>query len=187
VQSIVRFLPLVLAASLPLAAAATPQVGQKAPDFSLKSATGETVKLSELTASSPVVLVVLRGFPGYQCPFCQRQVKDFADKAQQFADAGFQVVFVYPGPPDSTAARAGEFLQNKPLPTGFHMLLDPGYQFTELWGLRWDAPKETAYPSTFLIDRSGVVFFEKVAKMHGGRTSAAEVIDLLPRKRPAAK
>jgi peroxiredoxin len=164
-----------------------PPVGQKAPDFSLTSVSGTTVKLSELNASSPVVLVVLRGFPGYQCPFCQRQVQDFVDKAQQFSDAGFQVVFVYPGPADTAQGKAGEFLQNKSFPPTFHMLVDPGYQFTELYGLRWDAPKETAYPATFLIDRSGVVYFAKVAKMHGGRTSAAEVIELLPKKRPAAK
>ncbi len=64
------------------------------------------------------------------------------------------------------------------------LLLDPGYDFTNLYGLRWDAPNETAYPSTFLIDSKGVVFFSKVVKEHGGRTTAAEIIDALPKRKP---
>ena len=59
--------------------------------------------------------------------------------------------------------------------------LDPGYEFTTQYGLRWDAPHETAYPSTFLIDRQGMVFFSKIVKEHGGRTSAAEIVQALPK------
>jgi hypothetical protein len=40
-------------------------------------------------------------------------------------------------------------------------------------------PAETAYPSTFLIDRHGVVFFSKTVKEHGGRTTATEILDAL--------
>jgi magnesium-transporting ATPase (P-type) len=43
-------------------------------------------------------------------------------------------------------------------------------------GLRWDAPKETAYPTTFLIDRHDVVFFRKVSRAHGDRTTADDVL-----------
>ena len=172
-----------LATAYGLQAAAPPAVGEKAPDFELTSTLGQRVKLSDLTGRSPVALVVLRGYPGYQCPFCQRQVKDFVNKAQAFADAGVQVVFVYPGPPESTSARAGEFMAGKNFPPHFTMLLDPGYEFTNLYRLRWDAARETAYPSTFLIDRKGVVYFQKISKGHGGRTSAAEIIELLPKQK----
>jgi len=54
-----------------------------------------------------------------------------------------------------------------------------------LYGLRWDAPRETAYPSTFLIDRQGVIFFSMIVKEHGGRTTAAEILDALPKRKPA--
>ena len=76
--------------------AAPPYTGGQAPDFELVSTLGQHVRLSELTARSPVALVVLRGYPGYQCPYCQRQVMDFIHKSQAFADAGVQVVVVYP-------------------------------------------------------------------------------------------
>ena len=58
-------------------------------------------------------------------------------------------------------------------------MLDPGYAFTNLYGLRWDAPKETAYPATFVLDRGGVVRFANVSRSHGGRTPVAEVLSAL--------
>ena len=58
-------------------------------------------------------------------------------------------------------------------------MLDPGYEFTNLYDLRWNGPKETAYPSTFLIDPQGMIFFRKISKGHGGRTKAAEILEVL--------
>lgn len=59
----------------------------------------------------------------------------------------------------------------------------PDYAVTKQYGLRWDAAKETAYPSTFLLDTKGVIYFASIAKMHGGRTSATEILELLPKKK----
>ena len=169
---------LLILASLNLLAG-QPAVGAPAPDFTLNSVDGKAVRLSDVTATAPVVLVVLRGFPGYQCPYCQLQVRDFTRKAEAFTDAGVQVVFVYPGPVD----KATEAIAGKDFPASMKMLVDPDYAFTKQYGLRWDAPQETAYPATFLIDTKGVVNFAKIARMHGGRATATEVLDLLPKKR----
>lgn len=166
---------------LPLTAAAPPTVGEKAPDFTLSTPAGKQVKLSDVEAKGPVVLVVLRGYPGYQCPYCSRQVQDFIHNAQAFADADAHVVMVYPGPPQDVGPKAKEFLADKQMPADFDLLLDPGYQFTNQYGLRWDAAHETAYPSTFLLDSNGTIFFSKIVKEHGGRTTAAEVLDALPK------
>ncbi len=160
-------------------------VGEKAPDFSLATPTGKTVRLSEMISKGPVVLVVLRGYPGYQCPYCNRQVQDFIQQSQGFANSGARVVMVYPGPPQDLGAKANEFLVDKKLPDNFDLVLDPGYEFTNLYGLRWNAVRETAYPSTFLIDHQGVVFFSKIVKEHGGRTTAAEILDAMPKRKAA--
>ena len=162
------------------AAFAAPKAGEPAPDFSLSSVGGTTIRLSDAVAKGPVVLLALRGYPGYQCPYCTRQVQDFVKNAEGFA--GATVILVYPGPAADVEKRAQEFMANKPLPPNFHLLLDPDYKFTELYGLRWNAKGETAYPSTFLIDAKGIVFFAKVSDSHGGRTSAAAMVDLLKRK-----
>ena len=79
--------------------------------------------------------------------------------------------------------RATEFMANKKLPANFDLLLDPGYDFTNQYGLRWNALNETAYPATFLIDQRGIVFFAKISKSHGGRTNAAEIFDALLKKK----
>lgn len=160
-------------------AGSTPGVGDEASDFSLPSMRGGEARLSDVAAKGPVVLLVLRGFPGYQCPICNRQVQDFISHAEGFAGAGASVLMVYPGPADGLEGKAREFIGEKTLPENFDVLLDPGYTFTNLYGLRWDAPRETAYPSTFLIDKARKVFFARVSKTHGGRTKAAEVVELL--------
>jgi peroxiredoxin len=160
-----------------------PAVGEKAPDFSLSTSEGKQVRLSEETAQAPVVLVVLRGYPGYQCPLCNQQAHDFLKNSRGFADARVRVILVYPGPPENLDSRASEFLTDKKLPSHFSLLLDPDYQFTNLYGLRWDAPNETAYPSTFLIDRKRIIFFAKTSKTHGGRAKAVELLEILSKNK----
>ena len=55
------------------AAGSTPGVGAEALNFSLQSISGGEVTLSDVAAKGPVVLLVLRGFPGYQCGICNRR------------------------------------------------------------------------------------------------------------------
>jgi peroxiredoxin len=142
------------------------------PAFSLSTPGGQPMSLASLTDEGPVALIVLRGYPGYQCPYCVRQVHDFVENAANFAAAGTQVLLVYPGPHADLDRHAMEFLaKQNPLPSNLSLVIDPDYTFTNLYGLRWDAPHETAYPSTFLIDRS---FYRKISQEHGDRTTAAE-------------
>ena len=156
-----------------------PKVGDMASDFTLQTLDDKSVKFSDLTAKSEVVLVELRGWPGYQCPICTRQVNDFASNAEKFKAAGVQVVMVYPGPADDLKAHGAEFLADKSWPKDFMFVLDPDYSFTKAYGLRWDAPKETAYPSTFIVSKEGKIAFAHISKQHGGRTSADAVLKSL--------
>jgi thioredoxin-dependent peroxiredoxin len=157
----------------------SPQVGSVAPDFTLKTLGDQSVRLDDLTAKSEVVLVVLRGWPGYQCPFCTRQAHDFVGNADKLKAAGVQVIMVYPGPANDLKAHATEFLRDKNWPNDFLFVLDPDYSFTKAYGLRWDAPKETAYPSTFIIGKDGKVLFAHVSKKHGDRVGSDTVLKVL--------
>jgi len=158
------------------AAATPPAVGEEAKDFQLSALGGGPVKLSKLTADGPVVLVVLRGYPGYQCPICTKQFGELLGKAEALKTAGAKVVFVYPGPAEKLKERAGEFVKGKDYPAHFQILLDPDYAFTTAYGLRWEAKNETAYPSTFVIDGKGRVTYLKVSKTHGDRAKVADVL-----------
>ena len=169
---------LLCAVAFAVNAAEPPKVGDKAPYFELKTLDGQSVRLSELTPKAKVVLVVLRGWPGYQCPICDQQVHDFIASAAGFAEAKAQIVFVYPGPSDDLKAHAQEFKdwKGKKWPKEFLYVLDPAYSLVNAYNLRWDAPRETAYPSTFVLDDKGVVRFARISHSHGGRTTAKEVL-----------
>jgi peroxiredoxin len=161
--------------------AQNPAKGQTAPDFTLSTISGIPVQLSAETSKGTTVLVILRGYPGYQCPFCQKQAHDFIAHAPEFAKKKTAVVLVYPGPPGELDRRAKEFLSKQAaLPSNITLVTDPDYEVTNLYGVRWNAPEETAYPSTFLLDKNRTVLFEKISRSHGDRTTASEVLGQIP-------
>lgn len=161
-------------------------VGEIAKNFSLSELDGKKIDLGELRKRGPVVLVVLRGWPGYQCPICSVQVGSLVARAQDFDARGANVVLVYPGPKERLGEHAREFVTEKSLLAGWHFVLDPDFSFTDRYGLRWKAPRETAYPATFVIDRAGNVLFAKVSRTHGDRATPDAVLAALPApaKRP---
>lgn len=171
----------ILACALPLAikAANPPQAGDKASDFALKTLDDRMVRLSAVTTKNKVVLIELRGWPGYQCPLCTRQVHDYVNNADKFKAANVQVLMVYPGPAADLKSHAAEFLHDGNWPKNFLFVMDPDYTFTEAYGLRWNAKSETAYPSTFIIDMDNKVRFAHVSKAHGDRVSSAEALKAL--------
>jgi peroxiredoxin len=179
---------LTLSLALPLAARADdpPKAGDAAPDFKLKTLEDQEIRLGDLTAKGKVVLIVLRGWPGYQCPICERQVQDFIASAPKFTEAKAQVIMVYPGPAADLKAHAKEFstMKGKQWPKEFLYVMDPDYSMINAYHLRWNAPSETSYPSTFILDKKGVVRFQKVSHSHADRTTAAGVLEEL-KKLPA--
>jgi thioredoxin-dependent peroxiredoxin len=179
VNLVLMLLALVAGTSLPVSAATSPQVGDAAPNFTLRTLDERAVELNSLVAKGRVVLVVLRGWPGYQCPLCTKQVHDFVARAAEFKARGAQVLMVYPGPADRLQAYAGDFLKDKAWPAEFLFVTDPDYAFTNRYALRWDAKNETAYPATFILAPGGKVEFANVSKSHGGRVGAAQVIAAL--------
>ena len=161
--------------------AETPPVGAKAADFTLSTPTGKTVRMLAEQRGHNLVLVVLRGFPGYQCPYCVKQVHDFIDHASDFAAKNTRVLLVYPGPPADLDQHAKDFLEKQAaLPANIVLVTDPDYTVTKLYDLRWDAPHETAYPSTFVLDKKGMIVFEKISHSHGDRVSAEDALNNLP-------
>jgi peroxiredoxin Q/BCP len=175
---------LVFACSLFLGVSAfaqTPAVGTKAPDFTLSTPTGKAITLSTEQGGHPLVLVILRGFPGYQCPYCVKQVHDFVDHASDFKAKNARVLLVYPGPPANLDQHAKKFLEKQAeLPSNVVLVTDPDYKVTNLYGLRWHAPFETAHPTTLILDSKGTVVFEKISHSHGDRLSAQDAMDHLP-------
>ena len=159
-----------------------PEVGHMAQDFELEVAAGkrsDTVRLSEITGEGPVVIAILRGFPGRQCPACAGQVADLIRHAHYFQARNTEVLLVYPGPASELKAKSKDFLEDTKLPAPFTMLLDPDYKLVSAYGLRWDAPHETAYPTTIVIGKDGKIDFVNISRTHRGRTAATTILDQL--------
>ncbi len=155
------------------------EVGEKAEDFRIKTIHGDNVQLYQLIKNSPVVLVVLRGWPGYQCPLCTKQVGGLIADADVFSELKTVVLMVYPGPSAELQNHAKEFSEDFKFPDNFYFTLDPDYSMINKYGLRWNAEKETAYPSTFVISKNGEIVFSKISTTHGGRADNEDIFKAL--------
>jgi thioredoxin-dependent peroxiredoxin len=147
--------------------------GDDAPEFKLQSLTESELSLTQLNKDKKVILVVLRGWVGKQCPICSRQVGDYMKNYEDLKDSN--VVFIYPGPSDKLKTHAEEFRKNaKDLPKNFHFLIDPEYKMVNAYKIRWKAAKQTAYPSTFIVE-NGKITFAEVSKNVRGRVSVQKL------------
>lgn len=156
-----------------------PAEGDMAPNFKLSTLDGTEVELQKLLEEGPVVVVMLRGFPGYQCPLCTRQVGSLVSAKDRFVEKKAKVVLVYPGDVSDLNQKGKEFIGKTTLPENFYFVTDPDYKFTNQYGLRWDAPQETAYPSTFVVQADGKVKYAVISKSHGGRADTQKVLNAL--------
>lgn len=165
-------------------------VGWLAPAVELKNAEGETVKLSELYAEGPTVVAFYRG--GW-CPFCNRQLKDWQDYAQEFEDAGLNIVFITP---ESVENVNGSIEKTE---TTYTVLSDSEQQAAKLFNVifsldaktrntykgygidleAWNANAEwkLPVPGVFLIDTEGVVRWQKVDENYKVRVDPEAVLE----------
>lgn len=122
-------------------------VGDKAPQFELVEAAGNTVKLEELLQKGPVVVFF---YPKDDSPGCTREACSFRDSYDTFQDAGASVV----GISSDSEASHRHFRDKHGFP--FLLLSDPGGRVRKAFGV----PKTLGIidgRSTYIIDRSGVV------------------------------
>jgi cytochrome c-type biogenesis protein len=122
------------------AANATPKVGFAAPDFTLETLDGEMVTLSDLRRQ---VLVI--NLWATWCIPCRAEMPALEQVWNDFRDQGLVVLTVNQG---ESAARVGAFVDDQgwALP----VLLDPDSTLSTLYQLR-------GYPTTFFIDRDGII------------------------------
>ncbi|MBU5670749.1 peroxiredoxin-like family protein [Paenibacillus brevis] len=146
------------------------QEGQKAKDFTLKNALGETVNLYDELSKGPVVLTFYRG--GW-CPFCNTQLKSYQKVLPNIEALGARLIAVSPQSPDNTLS------QKEKEELTFQVLSDTNGLVAAFYNILYDVPDYmqnmmkqigmdlTEYnatdrwilpiPSTFMIDESGII------------------------------
>ena len=154
-----------------------PPIGERAIDFDLPVVGGDGfVKLSKEYDEGNVVVVVLRGYPGSQCPFCSRQLSGLLNRAKALAQEAHRVILVYPGEGALLKRHAEQFMGSRSLPEPLVIVRDDGMKMVSDWGLRWKKSRETAFPATFVIDQNGRVRWSKISDNHAGRSSVEEIM-----------
>ncbi|MGD2174040.1 MAG: TlpA disulfide reductase family protein, partial [Candidatus Brocadiaceae bacterium] len=99
--SLVAAVVLVLGVVLMATAAPKIKAGDKAPDFSLKSTSGSTVKLSDYRGKRTVLVE----FFTTDCPWCDRAAPGTRKLAARYKGKPFQVVAVHVGENSSAGVR----------------------------------------------------------------------------------
>jgi peroxiredoxin len=168
------------------------KVGDKAPDFKLPSAAGESVGLNELLENGPVVLNFYRG--GW-CPYCSLELNAYKNRLPEIEELGASLVAISPQTPDNslTTAEKNEL--------EFQVLSDVGNKTANEFGLVFtlaeelhdlyksfglDIPKfngddtwELPMPGTYVIDKNGTVKFAYANADYTKRAEPDEVISTL--------
>lgn len=128
----------------------TLEVGQVAPNFSLKASNGEEVSLSHYKGKN----IVLYFYPKDMTPGCTTQACDFRDKHEQFGDVNAVIIGISPDPIE----RHHKFIEKHGLP--FVLLADEENEAANLYGV-WKLKKNFGKEymgierSTFIIDTEG--------------------------------
>ncbi len=137
-----RTLIQILTMSLLLAAAPawTSDIGSEAGNFTLKSAGGSNIRLSEYRGQ-----VVLLNFWASWCGPCRQEFPHLDDLHQKYAGLGFTVFGVNV---ERDRASADRVLRD--IPVTFPVLFDDNNQVSELYNV-------DAMPMTVLVDRAGVI------------------------------
>lgn len=166
------------------------KTGEKAPDFSLPNAVGETITLSNLLAKNKVVLTFYRGS---WCPYCNLQLNQYQQALSEIKTAGAELVAISPQTPDeSLSLKEKNGLQ-------FEVLSDKGNlvagQFTTIFryddasvktmtelGYDFDAhysddSREIPVPAVFIIEQDGIISFAKA--IGGDYRNRVEVSDII--------
>lgn len=168
------------------------KVGQKAPDFVLNNAFGESVRLDDKLKQGPVILVFYRGA---WCPFCNLHLHTLQQSLPEFKELGAQLILVTPQTPDKSAAQ----LKEKGQP--FQVLSDLDSQvmkdyklYFELTGDLIDVYKKHGLdieafngegrnvlpvPGSFVIDSDGIVRAMHADTDYKARMKPAAIIEAL--------
>lgn len=166
------------------------KVGDKAPNFSLSNAIGETITLNALLEKGKVVLTFYRGS---WCPYCNLQLNQYQQVLEDIQSLGANLVAISPQTPDeSLNIKEKNDLQ-------FEVLSDNGNivarQFTTVFkngetpietmkalGIDFDShyaddSQELPVPAVFIINNVGQITFAKA--IDGDYRNRVEVSDII--------
>lgn len=130
--------------------------GDKAPDFSLTSDSGETVSLGDFAGRRVVVYF----YPRANTPGCTKEACDFRDSLEQLNGQDIDVVGISPDKPEKLA----KFREDHEL--NFPLLSDPDKEVMTAYGAfgekkNFGKVTQGVIRSTFLVEPDGTIGLTK--------------------------
>ena len=114
-----------------------------APDFALPDSDGVARHLSEFTGSGPAVVVYAQGA---YCPFCLRQLADYAERYGEFKRAGIEILALSP----ESQRKSRRLRTSLKLP--FTVLSDARFEAAKSFGLMDHDRPGLPTPATLVLD-----------------------------------
>ncbi|MFC7338575.1 peroxiredoxin-like family protein [Haloferula chungangensis] len=168
-------------------------VGDKAPDFTLKNATGKEVSLKSLLKDGPVVLTWYRG--GW-CPYCNIAMAALQKELPEIKKAGAQLVALSPELPDKTLTTSEKnHLEFEVLSDTNHGVADDyGIVFEltpkvrELYKSKFDLTEfngkdagdgKLPLAATYIIDTDGTIRWAFLDADYRKRAEPSDIVDFL--------
>ncbi len=141
-------------------------LNDKAPEFSLQSDGGDNYRLSDHTGER----VLLVFYPGDNTPVCTRQLCEYRDGIEAFADLGVSVVGISSDDLESHQ----KFRDKHELP--FVLLSDLDLEVAKRYGCKGALGMKRA---VFLVDEKGIVRYAHIETLALFRRRAEELLEAI--------
>lgn len=141
------------------------QVGDKAPDFTLKNTDGEAISLSSYQGKQNVVLLF---FPAVGSGVCEKELCSTRDSMKDYENLDAQVLAVSVDGPFSQKLWVEKYNFNFPVLSDFNKEVCPQYgAMYDVWLPGKFDLKGVAKRSAFVIDKEGTVQYAEVLENAG--------------------
>ncbi len=137
------------AAKIHAAREEAPKIGFVAPNFELEDVDGKRVRFAEFRGKNPVFL----NFWASWCPACRQETPENEKLYQLLGPKGLKFVSISIDKGPGALNNVQKFMEEFKL--SFNPLLDTKGDVMELYGV-------TAIPTTFLIDRKGMIVAKEI-------------------------
>ena len=163
-------------------------VGDKAPNFTLTNATGDTVQLADYLKKGKVILTWYRG--GW-CPYCNLTLRSLQENLPDFKAKGANLLALTPEVPDKSISTAEKHNLE------FEVLSDLGNEVAREYGVVFklipelaesyqagfdlhsyngDESNELPLAATYIINQKGIIEYAFLHKDYRNRAEPSEVL-----------
>ncbi|AXG73375.1 AhpC/TSA family protein [Flavobacterium arcticum] len=169
-------------------------VGDTAPNITMTTDDNKKMKLADLYAEQPVVVIFYRA---YWCPACEKHLSEFAEKAKDIEAKGVKLVAITPETYDNVdktkKGTGANFTIISDTDGEIMKAFDVDYKVTESYqamiGDKLNASvAETnatgkavlPVPATYIIDTNGKIVYRQFNPDYKQRASVQEILDNVP-------